>query len=502
MARSPVVLVVLDGFGYRKESVGNAILQAKKPFFDHALKTQPFCLLKASGSAVGLMAGQQGNSQVGHLTIGAGRRVPSDLVRINESIANGSFFSNKILLENFAQLRSSGKTLHLIGLLSDAGVHAYNKHVYALLQVAKNEQIKNVMIHAFLDGRDSLQRSAGTFLAELESQCKDIGIGTIGSIHGRYFAMDRDKHWDRTRAVYEALIHPLETKFISWQEALSFYYADGISDEFIPPTQLHAMQLINKNDGVIFFNFRPDRARQLTAAFVNEQFNDFEREFVPLSFFITLTEYDDSSSAKKVFESREINNTLKEVLAQHGKSLFTIAETEKYAHATYFFNGLNEKPVANETRVLIPSHTHRDFVREPCMSANAITDRVVTELKKNNFDFYLVNYANADMVGHSGNMEATIEAIECLDEQLARLWHEVAKVNGTLCITGDHGKAEQMIDVQTGEPFTAHTANPVYFIVLSEHLVKPDLSSLKELSDIAPWILKLMQVPIAQEMNR
>ncbi len=502
MARSPVVLVVLDGFGYRKELVGNAILQAKKPFFDHALKTHPFCLLKASGNAVGLMPGQQGNSQVGHLTIGAGRRVPSDLVRINESITNGSFFSNKVLVESFDQLRTNGKTLHLIGLVSDAGVHAYNKHLYALLQAAHNAQIKNVMIHVFLDGRDSLQKSAATFLNELENQCKQIGVGTIASLHGRYFAMDRDKHWDRTRTVYEALIHPLQTQFISWQAALDFYYADSITDEFVPPTQLHAMQLINENDGVIFFNFRPDRARQLTAAFVDRHFVDFDRVFVPLSFFVTIINYDHYLKTKTIIDRLIINHTLTELLAAYGKSIFTIAETEKYAHVTYFFNGLKEKAVSNETRVLIPSHTHRDFMHEPCMSANTITDQVVSELKKNNFDFYLINYANADMVGHSGNIEATIEAIECLDEQLARLWHEIQKINGILCITGDHGKAEQMIDIQTGEPFTAHTANPVYFIVLSDHVMKPDLSSFKELSDIAPWILKLMHIPIPKEMQR
>ncbi len=502
MVHSPFVLVVLDGFGFRKELTGNAIVQAKKPFFDHILKTYPFCLLEASGAAVGLMQHQVGNSQVGHLTLGAGRVVPSDLVRINKSIDDGSFFSNKTVVESFTQLRNNGKTVHLMGLLSDAGVHSYNKHLYAFLKVARDVGVENVMIHAFLDGRDTLQRSAPIFLNELESQCKQIGVGTLGSIHGRYFAMDRDKHWDRTRAVYESLTQKQQTQFDSWQSALDYYYGDGITDEFIPPTQLNTMQLIRENDGIVFFNFRPDRARQLACVFVDEQFVDFDRRFIPLSFFITMTNYDNSLKTKTVIEPQQINNTLKEVLSAHDKTIFAIAETEKYAHVTYFFNGFKEEPVALETRVLIASHTHRDFVNEPCMSANTITDKVITELNRNNISFYLINYANADMVGHSGNFEATVDAIECLDEQLVRLWHAVQKNNGIMCITGDHGKAEQMIDAKTGEPFTAHTTNPVYFIVLSDDIRKTDLATLKELADVAPWILKQMRVPIPKEMQR
>jgi 2,3-bisphosphoglycerate-independent phosphoglycerate mutase len=501
MIRKPVVLVILDGFGYREQKKGNAIAAAHKPFFENILKKYPHIFIQASGEFVGLLPGQMGNSEVGHLTIGAGRRIPSDLVRINKSIADASFFSNKIALNELKKL-SNDNTLHIIGLVSNGGVHSSMDHLNALLKMAKNHANARVIIHAILDGRDVPRRSAQSYLNQLDIFINKNDIGTIGSLHGRFYAMDRDNNWDRTKASYDALTKNQEMKFDSWQAALDYYYAENITDEFIPPTQLINMKTIKAGDGVLFFNFRPDRARQLTEAFSAGPFKHFEREKIDLSFFLTMTQYDKKFNVPFIIPPLKITHTLKEILSDHGKNIFAIAETEKYAHVTYFFNGLKEEPVQHEMRLLIPSLGNRNYADAPCMSAPKITHKVIEELKKNAYDFYLINYANADMVGHTGNFNATVKAIECIDEQLKKLWDEIKKVNGVLCITGDHGKAEQMINPETADVQTAHTANPVYFVVMNADNKKPDISSIKELADIAPWILQQMNIMLPHEMQK
>ncbi|HEX2978360.1 MAG TPA: 2,3-bisphosphoglycerate-independent phosphoglycerate mutase [Candidatus Babeliales bacterium] len=501
MEKKTLVLVILDGFGRSEQTNGNAIAHAEKPFFQMALEKYPHTLLAASGNAVGLAKGRIGNSEVGHLTIGAGRRIESDAVRIDTAIKNGKFFSNKMLVKALRKINKKNK-LHIIGLVSNGRVHSDIKHLYALLKAAKENNIERVVIHAILDGRDVPQRSAEYFLNELEIWCKKNGIGTIGSLHGRFYAMDRDQHWDRTEQSYKILTEPQEIQFESWRAALEYYYAENISDEFVPPTQLKAMRTIEPDDGLIFFNFRPDRARQLTEPFVAQSFSHFSRSRVSLSFFITMTQYDKHNDTPFLFEQLEVKNTLKEVLSASGKKTCALAETEKYAHITYFFNGLKEEKLTNEMRVLIPSLGYRSYADAPCMSAPEITKRALEVLQENKYDFFLINYANADMVGHSGDFNATVKAIECLDDQLKKLWEGVKKAHGILCITGDHGNAEQMIDPETGHEQTSHTTNPVYFIAMNAEKEKIDVSCLKELADIAPWILNQMHIRLPKEMER
>ncbi|MBI2775265.1 2,3-bisphosphoglycerate-independent phosphoglycerate mutase [Candidatus Dependentiae bacterium] len=501
MEKKPLVLVILDGFGSSAQTTGNAIAHAKKPFFQMVLEKYPHTVLAASGKAVGLAQGQIGNSEVGHLTIGAGRRIESDAVRIDTAIKSGNFFSNKVLINAFKKINKKNK-LHVIGLVSNGRVHSDIGHLYALIKAAKENNIERVVVHAILDGRDVPQRSAEYFLNELEVWCKENGIGTIGSLHGRFYAMDRDQHWERIEQTYQVLTQPQEIQFESWRAALDYYYAENISDEFLPPTQLKAMRIIEADDGILFFNFRPDRARQLTEAFVAQSFSHFSRSYMPLSFFITMTQYDKQSDTPFLIKPLEIKNTLKEILSENGKKTFALAETEKYAHVTYFFNGLKEQTLTNETRVLVPSLGYRSYADAPCMSASEITKKALEALQENRYDFFLINYANADMVGHSGDFNATVKAIECLDDQLEKLWQGVKKAHGILCITGDHGKAEQMIDPQTGQEQTSHTTNPVYFIAINSEKEKLDISSLKELADIAPWILRQINCTVPNEMKR
>lgn len=498
---TPTALVILDGFGYRAEREGNAIALAQTPHLTQWFAEYPHTTLHASGAAVGLFPGMMGNSEVGHLTIGAGRIIEQPIVTIHNAIADKSFFKNKKLTDCFTTLKEQG-VLHIMGLLSDAGVHSDIEHLYAFLDAAHQHTIKHVYIHAFLDGRDTPPKSATIYLEQLENAIAAFGYGSLGSIHGRFYAMDRDANWERTQKSYRTLTEQTDTMPVPWQDVLEKQYANGITDEFIIPTQIDPTSTIQDGDGVIFFNIRPDRARQLTRCFVDPHFNHFPLKKIPLSCFITPVAYDPTLNTTVLFPTPVIHHTLKEELSRAGKTIVALAETEKYAHVTYFFGGGTEQPFAHETDILIPSIKARNYVDHPCMSAAEISDAVLKSLRDKPADFYLINYANADMVGHSGNVQATIKAIECLDHELGRLYKVIVEErNGTLYITGDHGNAEQMIDKKTNQPHTHHTTNPVPFIAIKKGAVHNVQLPLKELSDIAPFILEAMQLPLPQEMK-
>jgi 2,3-bisphosphoglycerate-independent phosphoglycerate mutase len=485
--QGPLALVILDGFGYREEQTYNAIALAQKPIFNFLLENYPWTLLDASGEAVGLLPGMIGNSEVGHMTLGAGRIIEQPVVVLNKTIDDGSFFTNPILKNNLEHLSISGHALHILGLLSDAGVHSDIKHIEAYLDAAVRYGVKKIYIHAFLDGRDVVPTSAGMYLERLEKKCSSLHAGVISSITGRYFAMDRDKNFDRTDRALSVLLHQKSSKWDSWSQVLDYYYARGVTDEFIPPAQLHSEGVIRNGDGLICANFRPDRIRQLASS--------INKSGISLAFFITPVDYGLGSQTTPLLIFDTIKNTLKEVLSQQALSIFTIAETEKYAHVTYFFGGRKEDPFEGEARVLIPSLHHKTYTHNPRMSADAITKTIISSLKNNKYDFYLINYANADMVGHSGNLAATIKAIECLDQQLEVLYKEIVlKRSGTLIITGDHGKAELMYDIKTKQPCTAHTTNQVYCIVASLDSNSAIPSTVKGLADVAPLILQIMNI--------
>ncbi len=496
------MLVILDGFGWREEKKYNAIYHAKTPNLDQWMQEYPYAFLKASGPAVGLPKNYIGNSEVGHLTIGAGRIIDSPIVAMNKKIDDTSFFSNPALVNTLEKVKKSGGTLHLMGLLSDAGVHSDIKHLFGFVKAAHNYRISDIVVHPFLDGRDTVPRKAKKFLKDLQQELKITGT-RLGSIHGRSYAMDRDKTWDRTAASYRVLTEPQQIKFTDGEKAIDHYYNQDISDEYIPPTQLDSSAIIKDGDGVIFFNFRPDRARQLTASFLDPNFDAFKTKKINLSGFVTPTSYDDTVPSDVMYPPVRIENTLTQLLAKHGKTIFTVAESEKYAHVTYFFNGGKEDPVSTEIRTLIPSK--REALGQPssCMEAATITHTIMDSLKNNPFDFYLVNYANADILGHTGNFDETVNAIECLDQQLGALYEQVVeKMNGTLYITADHGNAEDMFDEEAQQPRSAHTTHPVPFLWLNQKEKGYNKKlPLQQLSDIAPFILKNMGLPVPDEMK-
>lgn len=514
--RYPVALVILDGFGYSAEKKHNAIAQANMPHFTQWWQHCPHAIIQASGNAVGLPDNLCGNSEVGHLTLGAGRIIQQPMTLWLESIEDGSFAHNSVLGKALAELRQVGGALHIMGLLSDAGVHAHEKQIYASIVAAVDVGIKKIVIHAFLDGRDVAPQSAHDYLERLAHYIKPYNDGNknknhifIGSVHGRFYAMDRDHNWERIEKSYRVLTEKQDGPYESWEKVLERNYAHSITDEFILPTQLNPDGYIRNGDGVLFCNVRSDRARELTAAFAyplkpwrSRVFSHFILKPLNLTFFMTPVVYDVHFSTLVLFPRATVYNTLKDVLAEHGKTIFTIAETEKYAHVTYFFRGENEETVATETRIMIPSIVAQNYINSPRMSAEKITDTVLTALRSNEYDFYLINYANADMVGHSGDFYATVKAAKCLDEQLKKLYDVlVQQMNGTLYITADHGKAELMFDEITGQPRTAHTNNPVPFIMIKKGLSNSDIIlPLTELSDVAPFILKNMNLPVPVEM--
>lgn len=488
MNKKPVLLIILDGLGYKKEEENNAIAMANMPHFKQWMHEYPSTILKASGTAVGLPDGYMGNSEVGHGTIGAGRIIKQPLSIINQALANGSFFSNKKLIESFQLLKHSNNNLHIMGLLSDAGVHSSIEHLFAFINAALDHKIKKIIIHPFLDGRDVPPQSAPEYLAHLQNYIENKSGVEIGTMHGRFWAMDRDHNWERTKKSYEILTNHNEIQHTSWQDLISDCYEHHITDEFVLPTPLTKDSYIKPNDGIIFFNYRPDRARQLTSCFVNPSVVSINKK-LPLSFFITPVNYGNNLNTTVLFEQPTINGTIKEIICKQGKTIFSIAETEKYAHITYFFDGGKETAFANETRILVPSIKTKNYIDNPCMSAPEITQHVINSLQSNPADFYLINYANADMVGHSGNLNATIKALECLDQQLYELYqHVIEKMNSTMFITADHGKAEEM---GSDYPRTAHTTNPVPFIMIKKELKNKQIDlPLHELADIARFILQ------------
>jgi 2,3-bisphosphoglycerate-independent phosphoglycerate mutase len=460
--------------------------------------------LQASGTAVGLPAKTPGNSEVGHMTLGAGRVIEQPVTLINHAIADGSFFSNKKLKEGLAHLAAAQKTLHVIGLLSDGNVHSSQEHLYAYLKAALDAKVARIVVHAILDGRDVAPRSAAQYLERLDQFCKQHQNVVMGTIIGRFYAMDRDDNWNRTAAAYECLTVSEPIRFKSWSAALEYCYTHNLSDEFVPPTQLNEQAVISEEDGIIFFNLRPDRARQLIDAFADHDFEHFATRDLHLLFFITPVELGDWSAVTVLFPRAPVHENLKEILSKKGMSLFCIAETEKYAHVTYFFSGLNDHPYKGEEQVLVPSLKLKDYKENPAMSAAEITKTVVQSLQKDPRDFYLINYANADMVGHSGDLPATIKAVECLDAQLKVLYEEVVeKRNGMLYITSDHGNADLEFDETTGQPHTAHTTNPVPFIYVDQAVKDKKMElSLKGLADVASFILENLKLPIPAVMQK
>ena len=503
---APVVLVILDGWGYCEEKRGNAIAAARTPVMESLWAAYPHTLIRTSGKAVGLPEGQMGNSEVGHLNIGAGRVVPQELVRISDAVEDGSILSNPALVKICQEVHSRNGKLHLIGLCSEGGVHSHISHLFGLLDLAKSQGLSSVCIHAIADGRDTSPKEGVTAIGLIQDYIDRIGVGRIVTLSGRYYAMDRDRRWDRVKRAYDVITQDGPGNGRSAVEVLQASYAEGVTDEFVLPVRI-AQGAVEPGDGVIFFNFRPDRARQLTQAFLVSEFNGFERQQIkPLS-FVTFTQYDPELPVGVAFEPQNLSNILGEVIANHGLKQLRTAETEKYAHVTYFFNGGLEEPFAGEDRELVNSPMVATYDRAPAMSANALTDLAIAAIEKRIYSLVVINYANPDMVGHTGNIEATINAVETVDRYLAHLLASISKVGGTTMITADHGNAELMLD-REGNPWTAHTTNPVPFILVEGEGVKIPghgtnvaLRSDGKLSDIAPTILEILQLPIPPEMT-
>lgn len=503
---SPVVLVILDGWGYREATEGNAIAAAKTPIMESLWETYPKTLIRTSGKDVGLPEGQMGNSEVGHLNIGAGRIVPQELVRISDAVDDGSILHNPALVQVCQKIRNSGSKLHLIGLTSEGGVHSHLKHLIGLLDLAKFHSVENVCIHAITDGRDTSPTEGVEAISKLQEHIEKIGIGRIVTVSGRYYAMDRDRRWDRVQKAYNVITRNENIDKRSALELLKDSYAQDVTDEFILPTRI-APGAIEPGDGVIFFNFRPDRARQLSYAFVNPNFNGFEREQIQPIHFVTFTQYDPDLPVSVAFEPLNLTNILGDVIARNGLRQFRTAETEKYPHVTYFFNGGEEEPFEGEDREMVSSPMVATYDRAPAMSAEAVTDGVCKALEKGIYAFVVINYANPDMVGHTGNIEAAIEAIETTDHCLGRLLECANKMGGTVLITADHGNAECMRD-EEGNPWTAHTTNPVPFILVEGegrkipgHGGDVILRDNGRLADIAPTILEILKLPQPPEMT-
>ncbi len=499
---APVALVILDGWGIGKaDDPNNAIAVANTPVMDGLLAKYPNTSLACSGEAVGLPDGQMGNSEVGHLNIGAGRVVYQELTRITKAIREGEFFENPVLLDVIAKAKVAGGALHLMGLLSNGGVHSHNTHLYALLELAKKQGVKDVYVHAFLDGRDVPPSSAVEFIEALEEKIAEIGVGKIATVSGRYYAMDRDKRWDRVEKAYLAIACAEGNKATTAVECVKNSYADDKTDEFVVPTVIGDYTGMNAKDGAIFFNFRPDRARELTHAFTDVEFDGFARQKGYMeSAFATMTQYEKGLNVEIAYNPQTLTNTFGEVLRDNGLKQLRIAETEKYAHVTFFFNGGVEAPLENEQRILVPSPKVATYDLQPEMSAIEVTDKVVAEIEAKNHDVIILNYANGDMVGHTGVIPAAIKAVETVDTCVGRLVDAMLKIGGTVCITADHGNADQMVDPITGGPFTAHTTNKVPFIVVGKDKIGRTVNN-GRLADIAPTILDIIGIKVPTEMT-
>jgi len=500
----PVALIILDGFGLRDEVRANAIAQAKKPNLDRFWKEFAHTQLGASGPSVGLPEGQMGNSEVGHLNIGAGRIVYQELTRVTKSIKEGEFFKNEVFLNAIRHVKENNKKLHLYGLVSDGGVHSHINHLFALLELAKQEELKDVYVHAFLDGRDVAPDSAIEYVRQLQEKMNELGIGQIATIQGRYYAMDRDKRWERTEKAYRAMVYGEGPHYSDPITAIRESYEKSVFDEFVMPTVIvdnndKPVGLIEDGDAVIFFNFRPDRAIQISQVFTNSDFRGFDRgEKYPKNvYYVTLTHFSESVDGYVAYKPTNLDNTLGEILSRNGLKQLRIAETEKYPHVTYFFSGGREAEFEGETRILIPSPKVATYDLQPEMSAYIVTDNVVREIEEENQDVIILNFANPDMVGHSGKIEPTIKAIEVVDENLGRVVSAILEKGGVALITADHGNADLMED-ENGNPVTSHTTNPVPFIVTRNDV---QLREDGVLADIAPTILKFLEIDQPDEMT-
>ncbi len=506
MSKKPTVLMILDGYGLNEKTEGNAVAQAKTPVMDGLMKDCPFVKGNASGLAVGLPDGQMGNSEVGHLNMGAGRIVYQELTRITKEIEDGVFFQNEALTAAMENCKKNDSDLHLFGLLSDGGVHSHNTHMYALLDMAKRNGIKNVYLHAFLDGRDTPPASGKDFVKEAMDKMEEIGVGQVATVMGRYYAMDRDNRWDRVEKAYNALVLGEGETAACGLCAVQNSYDKDETDEFVKPTVIvkdgKPVATVKENDSIIFYNFRPDRAREITRAFCDDKFDGFERKkgFFPTT-FIAFTEYDVTIPNKIVaFHKVEITNTFGEFLAKNGLKQLRTAETEKYAHVTFFFNGGIEEPNEGEERLLVNSPKVATYDLQPEMSAYKVCDGLVDAIRSGKYDVIIINFANPDMVGHTGIEEAAIKAVEAVDECVGRAVEAIREVDGQMFICADHGNAEQLVDYESGAPFTAHTINPVPFILVNYD----EKYTLREggcLADIAPTLIEMMGLQQPEEMT-
>lgn len=501
MSKKPTVLMILDGYGISNETEGNAIAQAKTPVMDGILKKYPHVKGEASGMAVGLPDGQMGNSEVGHTNMGAGRIVYQMLVKITKDIEDGTFFENKALVKAMENCKEKDSSLHLMGLLSPGGVHSHMEHLYGLLEMAKRNGLSKVYVHAYLDGRDVPPSSAAEYMEEAVAKIKEIGVGSVATISGRFYAMDRDNAWDREEKAYAALVYGEGVEETDAVQAIKNSYANDVTDEFMLPTVVDKNGMIKENDSVIFFNFRPDRARQLTRAFVDADFTGFERRdgYFPLT-FVCMAQYDaEMPNVLVAYPPEELKMTFGEYLSKNGKTQLRLAETQKYAHVTFFFNGGEEKQFEGEERILVDSPKVATFDEKPEMSAYEVCDNLVEAIKSDKYDVIIVNFANPDMVGHTGIIEAAIKAIEAVDECVGKALDAVLEVDGQMFICADHGNAEKLLD-EDSSPFTAHTTNPVPFIVVNYD----DNAVLREggcLADIVPTLIEMMGMEQPAEMT-
>ncbi len=506
MSKKPTVLMILDGYGLNDKTEGNAVAEAKTPVMDSLMRDCPFVKGNASGLAVGLPDGQMGNSEVGHLNMGAGRIVYQELTRITKEIEDGVFFENEALVAAMENCRKNHSDLHLFGLLSDGGVHSHNTHMYALLEMAKRNGIENVYLHAFLDGRDTPPASGKDFVKEAMEKMDEIGVGQVATVMGRYYVMDRDNRWDRVEKAYNALVLGEGEEAACGLCAVQNSYDKDETDEFVKPTVImkddKPVATVKEKDSIIFYNFRPDRAREITRAFCDDKFDGFERKngFFPTT-FIAFTEYDVTIPNKIVaFHKVEITNTFGEFLAKKGLKQLRTAETEKYAHVTFFFNGGIEEPNEGEERLLVNSPKVATYDLQPEMSAYKVCDGLVDAIKSDKYDVIIINFANPDMVGHTGIEDAAIKAVEAVDECVGRAVEAIKEVDGQMFICADHGNAEQLVDYDSGAPFTAHTINPVPFILVNYD----DKYTLREggcLADIAPTLIEMMGLQQPEEMT-
>ncbi len=505
MSKKPTVLMILDGYGLNNEANGNAVAMAKTPVMDKLMKEYPFVKGNASGMAVGLPDGQMGNSEVGHLNMGAGRIVYQELTRITKEIQDGTFFENPALLSAVNNCKANDSALHMFGLLSDGGVHSHNTHLYGLLELAKRNGLEKVYVHAFLDGRDTPPASGKEFAEQLEAKMAEIGVGKIASVAGRYYAMDRDNNYDRVKVAYDALTKGEGNKGTSGPAAIQASYDNDKTDEFVIPTVIEEngapVATIKDKDSVIFFNFRPDRAREITRAFCDDDFKGFDRERLDVT-FVCFSDYDPTIPNKEVaFHKISITNTFGEWLAANNMTQARIAETEKYAHVTFFFNGGVEEPNEGENRILVNSPKDvATYDLKPEMSAYEVCDKLVDAIKSCEYDVIIINFANPDMVGHTGVQDAAVKAVEAVDECVGKAVDALLSVDGTMFICADHGNAEQLVDYETGEPFTAHTTNEVPFILVNYDPAYT-LAEGGCLADIVPTLIATMGMEQPAEMT-